>query len=176
MATGGTGSAISFSGSPCITSEKLNGQNYLSWSAAVEMWFLGQGHHDHLEKDGSHIPSEKAEQWKQADFQLCALLWQSVEPRLLMSLRAFKTCHSFWKRTQNIYANDIQHLYDSANKLASMKMTNHDMISFMNDAQAAVEELRMFLEVDYLDEMKKKLDKYYMVMILRAIHPNFNHI
>ena len=30
------------------------------------------------------------------------------------------------------------------------------MISFMNDAQAAVEELRMFLEVDSLDEMKKK--------------------
>jgi len=80
MATGGTGSAISFSGSPCITSEKLNGQNYLSWSAAVEMWFLGQRHHDHLEKDGSHVPSEKAEQWKQVDFKLCALLWQSVEP------------------------------------------------------------------------------------------------
>ena len=101
------------------------------------MWFLGQGHHDHLEKDGSHVPFKKAEQWKQVDFQLCALLWQSVEPRLL----AFKTCHSFWKRTQNIYANDIQRLYDSANKLASMKMTNHDMISFMNDAQPAVEEL-----------------------------------
>ena len=50
------------------------------------------------------------------------------------------------------------------------------MISFMNEAQFAVKELRMFLEVDCLDEMKKKLDKYYMVMILRTIHPNFNHI
>jgi len=170
-----SGSVISFSRSPSITSEKLDGQNYLSWSAAVEMWFLGQGHHDHLEKDGSHVPQEKAEQWKQANFQLCALLWQFMEPRLLMSLRAFKTCHSFWKRTQNIYANDIQCLYDLADKLASLKMTNHDMISFMNEAQSAVEDLRMFLEVDASDEMKK-LDKYYMVMILRAIHPDFNHI
>ena len=49
------------------------------------------------------------------------------------------------------------------------------MISFMNEAQSAVEDLRMFLEVDASDEMKK-LDKYYMVMILRAIHPDFNHI
>jgi len=143
---------------------------------SILVWFLDQGHHDHLEKDRSHVPSKKVEQWKQADFQLCAILWQSVEPRLLMSLRAFKTCHSFWKRAQNIYANDIQCLYDSANKLASLKMTNHDMISFMNKAQSAVEELRMFLEVDSLDEMKKKFDKYYMVMILRAIHPDFNHI
>jgi len=84
-----------------------------------------------------------------------------MEPRLLLSLKAFKTCHSFWKRAQNIYANDIQLLYDSVNKLASLKMTNHDMVTFMNEAQSAVEELRMFLEVDSLDEMKKKLDKYY---------------
>jgi len=49
------------------------------------------------------------------------------------------------------------------------------MISFMNEAQSVVEELQMFLEVDASDEMKK-LDKYYMVMILRAIHPDFNHI
>ena len=34
----------------------------------------------------------------------------------------------------------------------------------------------MFLEVDSLDEIKKKLDKYYKVMILCAIHPDFNHI
>jgi len=76
-----------------------------------------------------------------------------------MSLRTFKTCHSFWKRAQNIYANDIHHLYCSANKLASLRMTNHDMISFMNEAQSVMEELQIFLEVDSLDEMKKKLDK-----------------
>ncbi|BAU02013.1 hypothetical protein VIGAN_11141400, partial [Vigna angularis var. angularis] len=80
-----SGSALSFSGSPSITSEKLNGKNYLCWSAAVEMWFLGQGHYVHLEQDESQVPTDKAEQWKQADFQLCALLWQSVEPRLLIS-------------------------------------------------------------------------------------------
>ena len=49
------------------------------------------------------------------------------------------------------------------------------MISFMNEAQSVVEDLRIFLEIDASDELKK-LDKYYMVMILRAIHPNFNHI
>ncbi|BAU01817.1 hypothetical protein VIGAN_11113600, partial [Vigna angularis var. angularis] len=171
-----SGSTLSFSGSPSITSEKLNGKNYLSWSAAVEMWFLGQGHYDHLERDGSHVPTEKADQWKQADFQLCALLWQSVEPKLFVSLRAFKTCHSFWKKAQSIYANDIQRLYDTTNKLASLKMADHDMVSFMTEAQSAVEELRMFLEVDPLEDIKKKLDKFYMVLILRALHPDFDHL
>ncbi|BAT98680.1 hypothetical protein VIGAN_09235200 [Vigna angularis var. angularis] len=75
-----SGSALSFSGSPSITSEKLNGKNYMSWSAAVEMWFLGKGRYDHLEQDGSQVPSDMAEQWKQADFQLCALLCNLWNP------------------------------------------------------------------------------------------------
>ena len=36
-------------GSPTITSEKLIGsENYPSWSASVELWFMGQGYEDHL--------------------------------------------------------------------------------------------------------------------------------
>jgi len=35
--------AFSISGTPTITSEKLNGKNYLAWSASVELCFLGQG-------------------------------------------------------------------------------------------------------------------------------------
>jgi len=46
----------------------------------------------------------------------------------------------------------------------------------MNEAQSTMEELWMFLEVNSLDEMNKKLDKYYIVMILYVIHPHFNHI
>jgi len=34
----------------------------------------------------------------------------------------------------------------------------------------------MFLEVESLDEIKKKLDKFYMLMIFRAMHPNFEHV
>lgn len=31
--------------------EKLKGKNDLSWAVVVELWFLGQGYHDHLEKE-----------------------------------------------------------------------------------------------------------------------------
>ena len=37
------------SGSSMITLEKLvDSENYLSWSASVELWFMGQGYEDHL--------------------------------------------------------------------------------------------------------------------------------
>ncbi|KAL6316959.1 hypothetical protein AAG906_024497 [Vitis piasezkii] len=48
------------SGSPMITSEKLVGsENYLSWSASVELWFMGQGYEDHLVTQEADIPEPK---------------------------------------------------------------------------------------------------------------------
>lgn len=64
----------------------------------------------------------------------------------------------------NIYTNDIQCLYDSTNKLSSLNQIDHDVVSLMTEVQSAVEKLKMFLEVETLDEIKKKLNKYYMVI------------
>ncbi|XP_014499471.1 uncharacterized protein LOC106760564 [Vigna radiata var. radiata] len=55
-------------------------------------------------------------------------------------------------------------------------MADHDMVSFMAEAQSAVEELMMFLEADPLEDIKKKLEKFYMVLILCALHPDFDHL
>ena len=126
------GPAFSISGTPTITSEKLNGKNYLAWSASVELWFLGQGYHEHLEQSSEKISEDKREQWKKLDYQLCALLWQSVEPTILTNFRAFKTCYSFWKKAQSVFANDIQQLYDAAQKLATLKQTDHDMVAYVS--------------------------------------------
>ncbi|RVW74296.1 Retrovirus-related Pol polyprotein from transposon RE2 [Vitis vinifera] len=42
-----------------ITSEKLVGsENYLSWSASVELWFMGQGYEDHLVTQEADIPED----------------------------------------------------------------------------------------------------------------------
>jgi len=49
-------------------------------------------------------------------------------------------------------------------------------MSFIIEAQSTIEELNIFLEVESLNEMKKMLDKFSIVMILRAIHPNFENV
>ncbi|RVW44575.1 Retrovirus-related Pol polyprotein from transposon TNT 1-94 [Vitis vinifera] len=61
-----------------ITSEKLVGsENYLSWSASVELWFMGQGYEDHLITQEADIPEVDRVQWRKIDAQLCSVLWQS---------------------------------------------------------------------------------------------------
>ncbi|RVW21067.1 Retrovirus-related Pol polyprotein from transposon TNT 1-94 [Vitis vinifera] len=61
------------SGSPTITSEKLIGsENYLSWSASVDLLFMGQGYEDHLVTPEDVIPDVDKMQWKKIDAQLCS--------------------------------------------------------------------------------------------------------
>jgi len=50
------------------------------------------------------------------------------------------------------------------------------MMSFIVEAQSTVEELKMFMEVDSLDEIRKMLDKFYLVMILCTMNPDFDHV
>ena len=62
--------------SPTITLEKLIGsENYLSWSASVELWFMGQGYEYHLITPEDAIPNVDKVQWKKIDAQLCSVLW-----------------------------------------------------------------------------------------------------
>ena len=76
------------SGSPTITSEKLIGsENYFFWLAYVELWFMGQGYEDHLITPEDVIPNVDKVQWKKIDAQLCSVLWQSVDPKILLHLR-----------------------------------------------------------------------------------------
>ncbi|RVW73804.1 Retrovirus-related Pol polyprotein from transposon RE1 [Vitis vinifera] len=82
MATKSSTFSSVISGSPMITLEKLVGsENYLSWSASIELWFMGQGYEDHLVTQEADIPE------------------------------AYKTCFKFWNQAKGLYTNDIQRLY-----------------------------------------------------------------
>ena len=48
-------------------------------------------------------------------------------------------CVSYSKNTEEIFANDIQHLYDSTQRVTSLKQTNQDMVSHMAKVRDALE-------------------------------------
>ncbi|PNY13664.1 receptor-like protein kinase [Trifolium pratense] len=66
--------SFAFHGTPIITTEKLNGKNYLNWHSSVEIWFLGQRLSDHLTKKASEIDAKSKDDWKAADYQLVSVL------------------------------------------------------------------------------------------------------
>ncbi|RVW53847.1 Retrovirus-related Pol polyprotein from transposon TNT 1-94 [Vitis vinifera] len=129
------------SGSPMITSEKLVGsENYLSWSASVELWFMGQGYEDHLVTQEADIPEVDRVQWRKIDAQLCSVLWQSVDPRILLHLQAYKTCFKFWTQAKGLYTNDIQRLYKVASAIVHLSQQDLDLSTYIGQIASLKEE------------------------------------
>lgn len=50
-------------GTPVISTVKLNGKNFADWRDAAKLWFMCQGHLQHLPKDVSEIEESKKATW-----------------------------------------------------------------------------------------------------------------
>jgi hypothetical protein len=136
-----------FSGNPSITSEKLNGDNYLNWLATINMWFLGQKLSNHLTKKSFKIEKDLRDEWEQADCQLVCLLWQTFEPSLMVHYRSYTTCYYIWQKAMNVYSNDIQRLYDVIHNLATLLMIEDNIKTYANKAQSAVIEFKLLVPI-----------------------------
>ena len=83
---------------------------------------------------------------------------------------------SGWRAGPSGRAHFAIPIFDATQRVASLKIINHDMVSHIGKAKAAVEELKSFFVTDSLEDINKKLDKFYMVLILRSLHSTFDHV
>ncbi|KAJ9671256.1 hypothetical protein PVL29_027306 [Vitis rotundifolia] len=165
-------------GSPMITSEKLVGsENYLSWSASVELWFMGQGYEDHLVTQETDIPEVDRVQWRKIDAQLCSVLWQSVDPKILLHLRAYKTCFKIWNQAKGLYTNDIQRLYKVASSIVNVRQQDMDLSTYIGQIASLKEEFLtvMPLTTDVGDQ-RIQIDKFFMVLTLIGLRPDLETV
>ena len=168
--------------SPTITSEKLIGsENYLSWSASVELWFMGQGYEDHLITPEDAIPSVDKVHWKKIDAQLCSVLWQSVDPKILLHLRAYKTCSKFWKQSKVLYTNDIQRLYKVAYAIVNIRQQDMNLSNYIGQIASLKEEFLTLMPLTSdVGAQQTQVDKFFMVLTFIGLRPDLetlrNHI
>ena len=62
---------------------------------------MGQGYEDHLVTPKDAILDVDKVQWKKIDAQLCSVLWQSIDPKILHHLRAYKPALNFGLRLKD---------------------------------------------------------------------------
>ncbi|KAJ9680649.1 hypothetical protein PVL29_019846 [Vitis rotundifolia] len=166
------------SGSPMITSEKLvSSENYLSWSAFVELWFMGQGYENHLVTQEADILEVDRVQWRKIDAQLCSVLWQSVDPKILLHLRAYETCFKFWNQAKGLYTNDIQRLYKVASSIVNVKQQDMNLSTYVGQIASLKEKFLtvMPLTADVGDQ-RTQIDKFFMVLTLIGLYPDLETV
>ena len=165
-------------GSPTIASKKLIGsENYLSWSASMELWFMGQEYEDHLITPEDAIPNVDKLQWKKIDAQLCSILWQSVDPKILLHLWAYKTCFKFWNQAKDLYTNDIQRLYKVASAIVNIQQQDMDLSNYIGQiASLKVEFLTLMPLTSDVGAQQTQIDKFFMVFTLIGLRPDLETV
>ncbi|KAF3659003.1 Endoribonuclease Dicer -like protein 3b [Capsicum annuum] len=142
--------------SDCFTSACHSNQDIQAWASSVELWCEGQGVQDHLtskasvvdEKGKSSMEDAKAkEQWEKVDAQLCSLLQQSIDSKLMLLFRPFQTCYLVWKKARALYTNDISRFYDVIARMTNLKKQESDMSTYLGQVQAVMEEFDTLMPV-----------------------------
>nr|CAN66955.1 hypothetical protein VITISV_020634 [Vitis vinifera] len=160
-----------------ITLEKLVGsENYLSWSISMELWFIGQGYEDHLVTQEVNIP-EVDRVKRKIDAHLCSVLWQLVDPKILLHLQAYKTCFKFWNQAKGLYMNDIQRLYKVASSIVNVRQQDMNLSTYIGLIASLKEEFLtvMPLSTDVGDQ-RTQIDKFFMVLTLIGLLPDLETI
>ncbi|RVX09522.1 hypothetical protein CK203_012435 [Vitis vinifera] len=138
---------------------------------------MGQGYEDHLVTQEADIPEIDRVQWRKIDAQLCSVLWQSVDPKILLHLWAYKTCFKFWNQVKGLYTNDIQRLYKVASSIVNVRQQDMDLSTYIGQIASFKEEflIVMPLTTDVGDQ-RTQIDKFFMVLMLISFRPNLETI
>ncbi|KAG8640780.1 hypothetical protein MANES_13G081001v8 [Manihot esculenta] len=156
-----------------IAAVKLQGSNnYVSWAASVELWFVGQGYDDHLTKNVTDITATDRPNWVKIDAQLCSLLWHSLDPKFLA---LFQSCKTFciWTRAKTLYTNDIQRIYKVVSDMVHLQQNHQDMASYLGQVETLKDEFNSLMPLtNDVDAQEGQRDKFFMVLALIGLRSN----
>ncbi|RVW36510.1 Retrovirus-related Pol polyprotein from transposon TNT 1-94 [Vitis vinifera] len=137
------------SGSPMITSEKLVGSdNYLSWSASIELWFMGQGYEDHLITQEADIPE--------------------VDRRTVEEDRC---------TAKGLYTNDIQRLYRVASAIVHISQQDLDLSTYIGQIVSLKEEFLTVMPLTPdVGAQQTQFGKFFMGLTLIGLRPDLEPV
>ncbi|RVX20875.1 Retrovirus-related Pol polyprotein from transposon RE2 [Vitis vinifera] len=138
---------------------------------------MGQGYEDHLITQEADIPEVDRVQWRKIDAKLCSVLGKLVDHKILLHLRAYKTCFRFWNRAKGLYTNNIQRLYKVASSIVNVRQQDMVLSTYIGQITSLKEEflIMMPLTTDVGDQ-RTQIDKFFMVLTLIGLRPDLETI
>ena len=138
---------------------------------------MGQGYEDHLITPEDAIPNVKKVQWKEINAQLCSVLWQPVDPKILLHLRAYKKCFKFWIQAKVLYTNDIQHLYKVTSAIINIRQQDMDLSNYIGHIASLKEEFLTLMPLTSdVGAQQMQIDKFFMVLTLIGLRPDLETV
>ncbi|KAG6667423.1 hypothetical protein CIPAW_01G100200 [Carya illinoinensis] len=88
-----------------MTSVKLDGKNYISWSKSATIFLKGKELSSHLVNPKPDSNNSTFAQWKQEDAQILSLMLTSKESNICSSLIHFYIVQEVWSHLKHMYSS-----------------------------------------------------------------------
>ena len=138
---------------------------------------MGQGYEDRLMTPEDVIPNVDKVQWKKIDAQLCSVLWQSVDPKILLHLRAYKRCSKFWNQAKVLYTNNIQRPYKVASAIVKIRQQDIYLSNYIGQIASLKEEFLTLMPLTSdVGAQQTQIDKFFMVLTLIGLRPDLETV
>ena len=138
---------------------------------------MGQGYENHLIISEDAIPNVDKVHWKKIDAQLCSVLWQSVDPKILLHLWAYKTSSKFWNQSKVLYTNDIQCLYKVASAIVNIQQQDMDLSNYIRQIASLKEEFLTLMPLTSdVGAQQTQIDKFFMDLTLIGLRSDLETV
>ncbi|RVW51567.1 hypothetical protein CK203_066662 [Vitis vinifera] len=138
---------------------------------------MGQGYEDHLITQEADIPEVDRVQWRKIDAQLCSVLWQSVDPRILLHLQAYKLVVNFGLRPKDYTRMIFQRLYKVASAIVHLSQQDLDLSTYIGQIASLKEQFLTVMPLTPdVGAQQTQLDKFFMVLTLIGLRPDLEPI
>lgn len=120
-----------------ITNQKLNGNNYLPWSRAVELFIIGRGKREYL-SEKMVVPKEtdaRYPTWEAENSMIMSWLLGSMNPDVSNIFMLYNTAAEIWKATKEMYSkrDNISELYELEAQLKEMRQGDQTVSKFFGN-------------------------------------------
>ena len=138
-----------------LSGEKLNGNNYFSWSQSVKMVLEGRQKFSFLTGEIPRpLPGDPHERyWKAEDSILRSILINSMEPQIGKPLLFAATAKDIWDTAQTLYSKrqNASRLYTLRKQVHECKQGTMDVTSFFNKLSLIWQEMDLCRELVWRD-------------------------
>ena len=97
--------------------------------------------------------------------------------KILLHLRAYKTCSKFWNQAKVLYTNDIQRLYKVASAIVNIRQQDMDLSNYIGQIASLKEEfLTLMPFTSDVGAKQTQIDKFFMVLALIGLRPDLETV